>query len=149
MPSWEAVAGMPVAVKVTGLPLIPLPLAVAVSVFGPAVVPRVQPPRVATPSRPELTGEPIAWPLPGAGTKSTWKPGTGLPYWSVTLTAGAIATAAPTVAAWLSPATLVTSAAGPATTLAVKVPKTSLVPSAETARTSRIWDEPARVPRVQ
>ena len=41
--------GVPSAVKVTGLPVIPDPVAVAVSVFVPAVEPRVQLPTVAIP----------------------------------------------------------------------------------------------------
>src|SRR5947208_681497 len=45
-------AGVPVAVKVTGLGIIPVPDAVAVSEFGPARVPRVQVVAAAIPSTP-------------------------------------------------------------------------------------------------
>ncbi len=43
------VALVPVAVNVTGLPVMPEPVAVAVSVFVPAAVPSVQLPTVAMP----------------------------------------------------------------------------------------------------
>ena len=45
----DTAPAVPVAVNVTGFPLIPLPAALAVSLFGPAVVESVQLPTVAIP----------------------------------------------------------------------------------------------------
>src|SRR5438046_10101453 len=53
---------VPVAVNVTGLPLIPDPVAVAVSVFVPAVGASVQLPTVAIPSVPVVGVAPVAQP---------------------------------------------------------------------------------------
>lgn len=88
--------GVPVAVKITGLPVMPLGDAVAVSVFGPAIVLRVQDVTVATPSVPVATGvagstAPLLRPV--ANVTST--PDTGLPFASVTITEGGEATAVP------------------------------------------------------
>src|SRR5437660_11327981 len=54
--SFAAAPAVPVAVNVTGLPVMPLPAAVAASVFGPAVVPRVQRDWGAIPPRAGVTG---------------------------------------------------------------------------------------------
>src|SRR5437762_1078867 len=68
-----------VAVNVTGLPVMPLPAAVAVSVFGPAVVPRVHEVRAAIPPAPVVTGGVgLTLPLPAAGANVTATPATGL-----------------------------------------------------------------------
>jgi hypothetical protein len=97
-----AAPAVPVALKVMGEPL-RLPL-VAVSVFAPAVVPRVQAGLVATPALSVVTTplEAIE-PPPVATAKVTDTPLTALPCASVTWTDGAVATAVPTVALWLLP----------------------------------------------
>jgi hypothetical protein len=108
-----AAPAVPVAVKVTGEPLRP-PL-VAVSVFAPAVVPRVQAGLVATPALSVVTAllEAIE-PPPVATAKVTDTPLTALPCASVTFTDGAVATAVLTVALWLFP---------PFTAIVVAVPE--------------------------
>src|SRR3954452_6087574 len=97
-----AESGVPVAVKVTGLPA-RLP-EVAVNVLAPAVVPSFHDPAVATPSLPVTRARPVPVPPPEATAKVTATPETGLPYASVARTAGAVATGVSTVADWLSPA---------------------------------------------
>src|SRR5438552_2739558 len=68
-----------VAVNVTGLPVMPLPAAVAVSVLGPAVVPRVHEVKAAIPPAPVVTGVVgLTLPLPAAGANVTTTPATGL-----------------------------------------------------------------------
>ncbi len=64
--------------KVTGLPAIPFPVAVAVSVFGPAV-PSVHAPTVAIPFAPVVWIPPVTLP-PFAAANVTVTPGTGVPY---------------------------------------------------------------------
>src|SRR5438445_8160747 len=76
---------VPVAVNVTGLPLIPDPVAVAVSVFVPAAGASVQLPTVAIPSRPVVGFEPVTLP-PLDGAKVTATPEPGLPLASRTIT---------------------------------------------------------------
>jgi hypothetical protein len=97
-----AAPAVPVAVKVMGEPL-RLPL-VAVSVFAPAVVPRVQAGLVAIPALSVVTTplEAIE-PPPVATAKVTETPLTALPCASVTWTDGAVATAVFTVTLWLLP----------------------------------------------
>jgi hypothetical protein len=108
-----AAPAVPVAVKVMGEPL-RLPLA-AVSVFAPAVVPKVQAGLVATPALSVVTAllEAIE-PPPVATAKVTDTPLTALPCASVTFTDGAVATAVLTVALWLFP---------PFTAIVVAVPE--------------------------
>src|SRR5437879_4289565 len=66
--SFAAAPAVPVAVKVTGFPLIPLPAAVAVSVLGPAVVLSVHVVTAAIPPAPVGTGVVgLTLPLPAAG----------------------------------------------------------------------------------
>jgi hypothetical protein len=113
-----AAPATPVAVKVTGEPL--NPVAVAVSVFAPTVVPKVQAGLVAIPplsviTAPEDANEPP--PLPTA--KVTGTPLTALPCASVTTTEGAVATAVPTVALCRSPDRTATRVAAPANTVTV------------------------------
>ena len=96
-----AAPAVPVAVKVTEPPT---PAAVAVSVLAPAAGPRVQRPMVATPEASVVGVVPVTEPPPEATAKVTMTPETGLPPASVTLTDGAVATAAPAVATWPSPA---------------------------------------------
>jgi hypothetical protein len=111
-----AAPATPVAVKVTGAPLNP----VAVSVFAPTIVPKVQAGLVAIPplsviTAPEDANEPP--PLPTA--KVTGTPLTALPCASVTTTEGAVATAVPTVALCRSPDRTATRVAAPANTVTV------------------------------
>ena len=89
-------AGVPVAVKITGLPTIPPGDAVAVSVFGPAVGLSVQDVAVATPSVPVaigVVGSTVPLLTPVANVTST--PATGFPLASFTITEGGEATAVP------------------------------------------------------
>ena len=83
--------------KVTGLPArVP---EVAISVFVPAVPPRIQLPIAAMPVPDVRTGSgPVVLPPPPVTANVTLVLATGLPYWSVTRTAGAVVTAVPTVA---------------------------------------------------
>src|SRR5438067_8386914 len=111
-----------VAVNVTGLPVMPLPAAVAVSVFGPAVVPSVHEDTAAIPPGPVVTGVVgFTVPLPAAGANVTATLATGLLNWSWTITAGGVVTAVPTAADWLFPALTATDAAAPAVPVAVNV----------------------------
>ena len=87
----------PVALKVRGEP--ESPVAVAVSVLLPEVVPKVQVGEVAIPLALVVTGadEPSK-PPPDATAKMTLTPLTGLPLLSLTITEGAVLTADPAVA---------------------------------------------------
>src|SRR3989442_13025050 len=97
--SRPAAPAVPSAVKVTGLPVIPDPAAVAVSVLVPAVVLRVQLPTVATPLALVVWVPPVTLPpLPAAGAKVTVTPATGLPVPSRTITDDGQPTAGPSVA---------------------------------------------------
>jgi hypothetical protein len=72
-------AGLPVAVKVTGLGMMPVPDAVAVSEFGPTTVPRVQDVTAAIPSAPVMMGVVgFTVPLFTMTAKVTATPGTAL-----------------------------------------------------------------------
>src|SRR5205809_1523848 len=86
--SFVAAPAVPSAVKVTGLPAIPDPPAVAVSVFVPTVVLSVQLPTVAIPLPFVVWVPPVTLPLPAAGAKVTVTPCTGLPLPSCTITDG-------------------------------------------------------------
>src|SRR5437867_2865971 len=99
--SFVAAPAVPSAVKVTGLPVIPDPAAVAVSVFVPNVVLSVQLPTVAIPLPFVVWVPPVTLPLPGAGANVTVTPCTGLPLPSCTITDGGEATALPASADWL------------------------------------------------
>ena len=111
-----AVAGapaVPVAVNVT----VVRPVADAASVLvAAAELASVQLPTVATPLALVVAGVPVtALPVPPpVSAKLTETPATGLPFASVTVTAGAVATALPAVALCASPALLTMFAAGPA-----------------------------------
>jgi hypothetical protein len=87
---------VPVAVKVTGLPVRPAPA--AVRVFAPATAPSAQLPIVAIPDALVVALNPVADPPPVTTAKVTGTPPTGLLLASVTITLGAIANAVPTVA---------------------------------------------------
>jgi hypothetical protein len=75
----ETAPATPVAVNVTGLSLIPDPEAVAVRVFGPAVVPSLQLPTVAMPLALVVRLAPVTLPPPDAGANTTAMPDTALP----------------------------------------------------------------------
>src|SRR5439155_17726403 len=97
-----AAPAVPVAVNVTGLP-VSVP-EVAVSVFGPAVVPSVHEVTAAIPFAPVVTGVVgVTVPPPDATAKVTATPSTGFPFASCTITDGPTATALPAVADWLFP----------------------------------------------
>jgi hypothetical protein len=86
----------PVAVKVAGLPVMPVPVAVAVRLLAPATGPRVQDVTAATPFTSVAIGVVgFTVPPPLATAKVTPTPATGFPSVSVTLTAGGTATGAP------------------------------------------------------
>src|SRR5207245_7473809 len=92
--TFVAAPAVPVAVKVTGLPAsVP---DVAVSVFVPAVGPRVQDVAAAMPSAPVVAVGGVTVPLPGWTAKFTVTPATGLPLASFTITEGGGVTAVPT-----------------------------------------------------
>ena len=91
-----ALPAVPVAVKVAGLPV--NPVNVALSVFVPAVVPSVQLPTVATPLLPELGVAPVTDPPPLATANVTVTPATTLAFASVTFPDGATGNDVPAVA---------------------------------------------------
>src|SRR5205809_1904375 len=93
--SFVAAPAVPSAVKGTGLPVIPDPAAVAVSVFVPTVVLSVQLPTVAIPLPFVVWVPPVTLPLPGAGANGTVAPRTGFPPPLCTITDGRQATAPP------------------------------------------------------
>ncbi len=118
--SRAAAPAVPVAVKVTGLPLIPDPAALAVSVLLPAVEPRIQEVAAATPFAPVTTGAVGSTePPPVATAKVTLTPATGLPLASRAITDGGVATAVPAVAVWLLPPFTPSDATAPALKLMV------------------------------
>src|SRR2546426_447499 len=84
--SRPAAPAVPSAVKVTGLPVIPDPAAVAVSVLVPAVVLRVQLPTGADPLTAVVRVPSNTLPLPPAGAKDTLNPENGFPLPSCTIT---------------------------------------------------------------
>src|SRR5947208_13350324 len=89
-----AAPAVPVAVKVTGLPV--RPEAVAVSVLVPAVGLKVHEVAAAIPSVPVVTGVVgVTVPLPAAAANVTATPETGLPLASFTITEGGGVTAVP------------------------------------------------------
>jgi len=96
------------------LPEIPVPDAVAVSVFAPAVVLSVQLPTVAIPLPFVVCVPPVTLPLPTAGLNVTLTPATGLPAASRTITVGGDLTAVPTGASWVAGLLAVITAATPA-----------------------------------
>ena len=91
-----AVVTIPVALNVIGLPA--RPGAVASSVFSPARVASVQLPTRATPE--ESVVALLGVRLPSSApvrANVTGAPGTGLPYWSATRTAGGVLTGWPAI----------------------------------------------------
>ena len=111
---------MPVAANVIGLPV--SPVAVAISVFGPAVGPRVHDAAAAIPLAPVVTGVVgVAVPPPEATAKVTATPPTGFPFASRTITDGFTATAVPAVADCPLPAFTAIEPAAPAVPVALNV----------------------------
>ena len=137
------------AVNVAGFPAMPLPVAEAVSVFLlPQVEPRVQ--LLAAIPFASVLGVPLGTvPLPAAGVKVTLTFGTGFPYWSVTLTAGAMGRVEAGCAVCWFPAPMAIWAAGPGSGVAVNVPYTCFCPLDNTARTSTLCVWAVEVPSVQ
>src|SRR5439155_1651068 len=111
---------VPVAVKVTGLPV--SPLAVAVSEFGPAVGPSVHDVTAALPLAFVVTGVVgVTEPPPEATATATLTPPTCSPFARPTITEAAVATAVPAVADWLFPPLSAIELAAPVVPVAVKV----------------------------
>ncbi len=94
-----AAPAVPVAVKVTGLPVSDPD--VAVRVLLPAVALSVQLPTVAMPLPFVVWLPPVIVPFPGATANVTATPVTGFPFASFTITDGGDETAVPAVADWL------------------------------------------------
>src|SRR6184192_38196 len=119
--SLTAVPAVPVAVNDTGLPVIPLPAAVAVSVFVFTVAGSVQLPTVAIPLPSVVCVPPVTLPLPAAGVNVTATSATGFPFASLTITDGGDVTAVPAVADWLVGLFAAIVVAAPAVPVAVNV----------------------------
>src|SRR5439155_4564726 len=118
--SVAAAPAVPVAVKVSGLP-VSVP-DVTVRVFGPAVGPNVQEVTAVIPFAPVATGVVgLTVPEPDATANVTLTPATGFPFASRTITDGAISTAVPAVAVCPSPALRGNCLAATAVTAAVTV----------------------------
>src|SRR5258708_37839534 len=116
--------------KVTGLPVRPLDVAVSVSGF--ACVPRVQPATWAIPPALVVWLAPVREPFDVPGTANvTATPETALPLTSRTITDGGVPTAVPAVATCLLPAF---------TAIGVPVPAVAV---------TTIDATPVRVPEVQ
>ena len=141
LPSYRAmsvaVSAKAVALKLTGEPV--SPAEVAVALCAPAVVPRVQ----------VLADRPLASVLTSVGdtepspvAKVTATPETGLPYWSVTWTRIGLARAVPTVAVWLLPSYRVMSLAVSGVTVTlVESSRVSPLAVARTKIVSATWYE--------
>src|SRR5207302_1466598 len=110
---------VPVAVKVTGLPV--SEPEVAVKVFEPAVALNVQLPTVAMPLPLVVWLPPVIVPFPGAAANVTATCATGFPFASFTITEGGELTAVPAGAVWLVGLFAAIVAAAPAVPVAVKV----------------------------
>src|SRR5438132_5197541 len=124
----------------------PLPLAVAVSVFVPSWT--VQLPTVATPSTPVVAFAPVTLPPPLDTAKVTATLGTGKLPASRTTTAGAILSAYPMSPVWPSPGPADTLAGAPGcTAVAVKVTGMPVMPEPATVAGSVFCPGPA--PSVQ
>ena len=121
-----AAPAVPVAVKVTGLPV--RPEAVAVRVFVPAVGPRVHDVAAAMPSAPVVAVGGVTVPLPGAAAKFTVTPPTGLPLASFTITEGGGVTAVPTGADSPPPFRAIVAAAPGLSAMAPELAGVSPVP---------------------
>jgi len=127
--------GVPVAVKNTGSPLMPLGDAVAVSVFGPGVAARTQDVTVAMPSLPVAIGPVgLTVPLFTPVVKVTSTPPTGFPLASLTITEGGEETAVPAAADWVMRLLLVIDAGAPGVMLKASL----VVPVTEEALVTRV-----------
>jgi hypothetical protein len=114
-----AMPAVPVDVNVTGDP-VSVPL-VAVIVFEPAIVPRVQLPTVAMPLAFVVADAPVTAPPPVATANVTLTPLTTLLLTSFTITLGAVATAEPAVDDCPLPAFTEICVAAPAVPVAVNI----------------------------
>src|SRR5207249_3939291 len=114
-----AVPAVPVAVKVTGLPVSDPD--VAVRVLLPAVALSVQLPTVAKIGRASGRDRPVMLPLPAAGVNVTATCATGFPFAAFRIRDVAVVPAFPAVADWLVALFAAIVAAVPAVPVAVKV----------------------------
>src|SRR5439155_997696 len=131
--SVAAAPAVPVAVKVSGLP-VSVP-DVTVRVFGPAVGPNVQEVTAVIPFAPVATGVVgLTVPAPDATANVTVTPATGLPFASCAITDGFTSTAVPAVDVWPSPALMAIWLATPAVPVAVKVAGLPVSPVAVAVR---------------
>src|SRR5438552_4677546 len=131
---------------VTGLPVTPPALTVAVSVLVPSCT--VQLPTLATPFTPVVAFAPVTAPPPLATVNVTPTLGTGKFAPSRTTTAGATLRAKPASPVWPSPALTNRLAGAPGcTAVAVKVTGFPLIPEPATVAVSVLSPTPG--PRVQ
>src|SRR5713101_4063006 len=149
--SCVAAPATPVAVKDTGLPA--SASAVAVSVFGPAAVPKVHAVTAAMPLALVVTAVVgVTVPPPPVTAKVTATPATGLPLPSLTITDGGMTTAVPTVAVWLFPALRAIWVAAPAIPVAVNATGLPARPAAVAVRVfvpavvAKVHDVTAAIP---
>jgi hypothetical protein len=108
---------VPVAVNVTGLS----DPDEAVRLFGPAAGPSFQLPTVAMPLALDVAVPPVTDPPPVATAKVTVAPEMALPFASVILTDGAVATFDPATAVWAFPTTIIRVPIDPGVPVALKV----------------------------
>jgi hypothetical protein len=145
-----AAPGVPEAVKVTGLPLNPVAVAVTELFAVPAAVPSVQLVSVAMPAASVLMLAGLAGlvlPPPATTVNVTATPATGLLLTSVTFTEGGAATVFPAVALWLVAELAVMLVAGAVVPDAAKVTGLPLKPVAVAVRV--LLSVPTDGPRVQ
>src|SRR5438094_334432 len=121
-----AAPAVPVAVKVTGLPVSDPD--VAVRVLLPAVALSVQLPPVSMPLPFVVCLPPVTLPLPAAGVNVTATSATGFPFASFTITDGGVLTAVPAVTDWLVALFAAIVAAVPAVPVALNVTGLPLKP---------------------
>src|SRR5947208_493745 len=114
---------------VTGLPVTPPALTVAVSVLVPSCT--VQLPTLATPFTPAVAFPPVTAPPPLVTANVTGTAGTTPPSRSRTWTAGGTATGLLIAAVCPSPDSLTTDAGGPAIAVAVNVTGATPAPTIE------------------
>src|SRR5207253_2336702 len=114
-----AAPAVPVAVKVTGLPVSDPEL--AVRLLLPAAALSVHLPTVATPLALVVWLAPVIVPFPGATANVTATCATGFPFASFTITDGGVVTAVPAIADWPGGVFAAIVAAAPAVPVAVHV----------------------------
>ena len=117
-----------VALKVTGLPVMPAPATVAVRVLLPGTRPRVQESAVARPLASVVCEAPETRPPPAVTAKTTTAPAKGCWLASRTMTEGAAATACPTSAVWVVAVTASMEAGPGKVAVAVKVTGLPVIP---------------------